>query len=310
MSATKPGPGRIPSTPLLRHFRSPPFSGDKGATWGEDRLTEAKKLLAAPHELAACFEESVEQVEREYSNYQPFYPREHVFGVWDDTKVPHGDKLRGTVDVAERLSRGSIWHVANEKNRDWLDFRYLDREIVLIRARPKPTQEPTTALRVDLLLGNARDRTPILAEVKIKKDQCALYALIQLLTQAAYAVTPSQRERLVLFGSRPEFVLREVVPDEPAPRIDLYVLLVEPPDEPPYKELLAQAVTLSKALIREPAITSRVRRIAWIKGVHEPQRSLSLHEIAVASSRLPRPAAANATGSKADDQRTLTAPSP
>lgn len=211
------------------------------------------------------------KVERVYRNNQPFHPDGHVFGVHPRTGIPHGDKLERTVDVAERLSRRDVWHVENNPR---LDFRYLDREVALTRAKPKPTQDPGTALRVDLLLANC-DRTPV-----------------QLLTQAAYAVTPSQRERLVLFGSRPEFVLREAVPGEPAPRIDLYVLLVELPNESPYGALLDQALTLSKALMRERAITSRVRRIAWIKGVDEAERSLSFHLIAVASSRRPIRAAA------------------
>jgi hypothetical protein len=47
----------------------------------------------------------------------------------------------------------------------------------------------------------------------VKRDQCA-FALIQLLTQAAYAVTPSQRERLVLFGSWPDFFLSEAMPGQ------------------------------------------------------------------------------------------------
>jgi hypothetical protein len=58
--------------------------------------------------------------------------------------------------------------------------------------------------------------------------------LIQLLTQAAYAATRSQRERLVLFGSKPEFVLNETVPGD-TPTLDLYILLAAPPQREPWR---------------------------------------------------------------------------
>ncbi len=80
---------------------------------------------------------------------------------------------------------------------------------------------------VDLFLANASDRMPILCEVKRYDDQCSLYALIQLLTQASCAATPAQRDRLVLFGSQLGFVLREAIPGKPT-ELDLYILLVEP----------------------------------------------------------------------------------
>jgi len=59
-------------------------------------------VINKPDQLAQWFDESVSKVEREYLNYQPFYPKQHVFGAWADTKIPHGDHVRGTVDVAER----------------------------------------------------------------------------------------------------------------------------------------------------------------------------------------------------------------
>jgi hypothetical protein len=225
-------------------------------------------------------------VEREYRNYQPFYPLEHTFGVWADTKIPHGAELRGTVDVAARLSEGAIWKVEGNSK---LDFRYLDREIPLARAKPKPKQDPGALLEVDLFLG-AVDRTPILSEVKIREDQCPFYALIQLLTQAAYAVTPSQRERLVLFGSQPDFVLLEAVPGELA-WLDLYVLLVDPPRGYPYDDLRIKAIELSHKLIADSSLASRIGCIAWVTGVgvDRPERGLAFEALAVAASCLRRP---------------------
>jgi hypothetical protein len=137
------------------------------------------------------------------------------------------------------------------------------------------------------------------------EDECALYALVQLLTQAAYAVTPSQRERLVLFGSRADFVLREAVPERPAPRIDLYVLLVKPPNNRTHKRLLERAIRLSKALMREDAFKSRIRRIAWINCSEASERSLRLCEVTIASLDAP-----DSTGPMAaeDDQAGSSSP--
>ncbi len=75
--------------------------------------------------------------------------------------------------------------------------------------------------------ASLRDGTACCRTV-VHGEQCSIYALIQLLTQAAYTVTRSQRERLVLFGSQPEFILSEALPGIPA-KLDLYLLLVEPP---------------------------------------------------------------------------------
>jgi hypothetical protein len=267
--------GSIPPTPLLDYFRST-FPEPRGKNWGARRLAEVRGLIDEPGRLSSLFEESVAIVEHEYRNYQPFYPGSHAFGSWADTKIPHGDQLRGTVDVAARLSTQKIWSVRDDAK---LDFRYVDREISITRAKPAPDHDPGAVLRIDLFLANARDRTPILGEVKLRSDQCAFYAFVQVLTQAAYAVTPSQRERLVLFGSRPEFVLREAVPEEPA-RVDLYVLLIEPPRRNPHDVLQEAAIKLSRKVANDQRVASRIRRIAWIEGADMPDRGLALTSVA------------------------------
>ena len=280
----QPGPERVPTTPLLTYFRSALFKGPRGKDWGAHRREAASKWIDDASQLAQLFEDSVALVEHEYQNYQPFYPARHTFGVWADKKIPHGERLRGTVDVAARLSKREVWPVATNSQ---LDFRYLDREIAITRSKPKPLQDPGVTLEVDLFLANAYDRTPILGEVKVKKDQCPFYALIQLLTQAAYAVTPSQRARLALFGSRPDFVLLEAVPGKPS-FLDLYVFLVEPPVEYPYKELREAAIELSLKLIADTRVASRIGRIAWIEGAASGS-GLALEAIKVAPSLLRLP---------------------
>jgi len=272
---TQAGAARVPQTPLLRYFRETLCKRPRGRDWGEFRISEAQRLLARPERLARLFEDSVTIVQREYRNYQPFYPKEHRFGFRGKTGVRHGDELRYTVDVAARLARRDLWTVNGDSN---LDFHYIDRELPLARARPRPVQDPGSLLEVDLFLANARDGMPILAEVKIGTDECPFYALIQLLTQAAFAVTPSQRERLVLFGSRPDFVLREAVGALPA-KTDLYVVLVNPPAKEPYRELRSIAIELGRKLIKQPRIAARIRRIAWLRAEGTSAGELAVERI-------------------------------
>ena len=283
----QPDATHIPETPILRYFRSLPYAGPKGKTWGADRIAEAERLLSNPGLLAAHFAESAATVEAEYRNYQPFYPKSHTFGTQAKTKERHGESLRYTVDVAARLASKAEaeWEVEGGAR---LGFRYLDREIEIARANPSPIAPEGAVLKVDLFLANSRDRTPILCEVKIRDDQCPLYALIQLLTQAAYAATQSQRERLVLFGSTPDFVLREALPEDP-PMLDLYVLLVEPPNKNLYKELRLLAIELGRTLIADRSVGERIGRIAWLEAQPKDEHTLTIRAIDSVQSRFRTP---------------------
>jgi hypothetical protein len=119
---------------------------------------------------------------------------------------------------------------------------------------------------------------PILCEVKLRKDQCAFYALIQLLTQATYACSPSQRERLVLFGSRPGFVLQETAHGSRG-KIDLYVMLVEPPDGSPHAAICSAAIELGARLLKDERVAARIRRLAWLKGQSDGNAGLTFEAL-------------------------------
>jgi hypothetical protein len=285
----QPGPSFIPVTPLLEYFQSALFKEARGPGWVETRTAELQRWLSDPDELATLFAESVAIFEDGYRNYQPFYPTEHRFG--DVKGVPHGTNLKSTVDVAARLARQETSAVAaGPSTHGQLDVRYLDREIELARAKPapnKPIGAVKSALVADLFLANAHDRTPILCEVKVANDQCAFYALIQLLTQATYASTRTQRERLVLFGSQPEFVLREAVPHQHA-TIDLYIMLVNPPGGPRAR-ICELAIELSNQLLDNERVAARIGRIAWLEGRDDGNRGLSLRAISAKTSQNRRP---------------------
>jgi hypothetical protein len=67
-----------------------------------------------------------------------------------------------------------------------LDFHYVAREISpgRVMVRGKPVQQ-LQSISMDVLLVNANDRTPIVAEVKLKSDESAELALVQALPAAA-----------------------------------------------------------------------------------------------------------------------------
>jgi hypothetical protein len=273
-----PGPHEVPPTPMLECLRSPLFKGPKGdEMWVERRLARAEEWLAND-ELETRFAKSV-RLMATYRNHQPFY----------DTRKPtietRGKTLKKTIDVAARLYRPksgrTIWKV--EGNRQ-LDFRFLDREIQIVRTKPGPDVPAAGSLVIDLVLANAHDRMPILCEMKLHEDQSPIYALVQLLTQASYAATVAQRERLVLFGSRPDFVLREAPAGEYA-TIDLYVMLVETPSEPPFDSLRSRAIKLSKKLLDDDRVGERIGRISWIEGRNQGRDGLTFSSLASFNSR-------------------------
>ena len=71
---------------------------------------------------------------------------------------------------------------------DALDFYYVDRELSPLRTANKDA--PRRSL--DLLLANAHDQTPIFAELKIRGDKLAYFALIQVLMLALEFVVPAK----------------------------------------------------------------------------------------------------------------------
>jgi hypothetical protein len=269
----------IPTTQMLKYLQGPPFTGRQGppAVWGPKYLKATTTLLENPEWLLAAFDASVTEFAQAYRNYQPFRPVEKHFGVWRDTKIPHGQSLRGTTDVAHRLAEKPRWDVEGGPG---LSFRYLDREIVIAHAKPRPNpSNPTRAsLRVDLILGNEKTRAPILCEVKVKNDKNAFYALIQLLTQASYAVSSSQRERLVLYASQRDFILKQALPGQPA-TIDLYVMLVEQPTDEWRRKILKKSIALSRKLTKDERVRSRIGKIAWIEGQDHESQGLTLRAL-------------------------------
>ena len=245
----------VPHTELAEYF-------DKLPTSRSDRLARALELVAAPDQLPGMFVRSRERF-AEWQSDEPFYPKPRTLS------VEHGRELSRTEDVQARLA--GRWHVEGDEQ---LDFVYLDRELLL--ARNTVGDKVERGIEVDLLLANANNRTPILAEIKISKpgsmntDKDPFYALVQLLAAAAQAASTSQLERLRKH-LRPEFPILNMS------QLDLYIFAVNETRATHWQELRDCTEKLVRSLMGEVEVSNWIRRIALIRVFDEkPSRSLRI----------------------------------
>ena len=218
----------------------------------------AQALAPYPRKLAQLFDESVRMFDAFHN------PDEGFTGDTDGRRQDRApeDPREATSDVEVSVllkerheNRGVVEGARN------LDFIVVEREVVPERA----TGTAMRGRRIDWLAMNAHDRTPILAEIKVRNDNNPFYALIQLLLYAATLSTGSQQTRL-----RRHFPALKELPEPPsddsrtAPaRFDLYIVLVDLPAQlQPFLEL---ARTTAQALVREPLIASKIRRVACLR---------------------------------------------
>jgi hypothetical protein len=148
---------------------------------------------------------------------------------------------------------------------------YVDRELLIQRTTSPAEWEDGThnrgGVRLDVLLAYAANRTPIVGELKLPGDMDPFFALIQALACAAHLATPNQYERMRCHlhrGRLPEL--------SAAPRLDVCVLFVDPPDYDPAQppkgrympDLKTAAETLAPKLVAEDALAETVRRVAGL----------------------------------------------
>ncbi len=148
---------------------------------------------------------------------------------------------------------------------------YVDREL-LVQRTTSPAQwadgrRNIGGLRLDVLLADSTDRTPIVGELKLPGDMDPFFALVQALACAAHLATSHQYERMRRHlgrGSFPEQIT--------APPFDIWVLFVNAPGyqsgQPPKGKFMADlqsaAETLAPRLLAQDATRSSLRRIAGL----------------------------------------------
>jgi hypothetical protein len=260
----------IPITPLMRRYQQLRTVGQ------HERLTEARRLLEHPEELAAEFSASVQHFSAYRNVNEHFYDANAA-----KRRAQHepGATLKRTNDLVLRLQAlapGTGVHPVDSSDRlqaddglcdvpaDDLAYEYADRELLTQRTTsPARWEDGTTnrgGVRLDVLLANLNDRMPIAAEVKVGRDMDPFFALVQALACAAHLATPNQYERLRRHVFRGRF-------PEPAgaPRLDVYLLFVDSSTHGSYMGHLTNAAPeLAKRLLVLDEVAQSVRRIAGL----------------------------------------------
>lgn len=238
---------------------------DKGKTSDRtptDRyLAAARRLLDEPLELVEAFRSSVEETTDYFARHDP--GDERLYGAErEGLRQPPGLESTAAVGALMEQHGRKRWDVLGD---DSLSFYYIDRELLVTQAKglARPTSEETASLRLDLLLANASDGLPIIAELKVTSperespDKNPFFALIQALACASYLLPPPQMARL----RRHDRGRRLKVDDG---RVDVYVITVrEPPASKPWFELRDAAERLSAATIEDLGLW--IRTIAFIE---------------------------------------------
>ncbi len=205
-----------------------------------------------PSPLVSRFLSSVETVQSRVRINEPFYEtmRKDLSGC-----CPPAEQIRSTIEFAGCLSEKSLWSVDGD---DALAFRYVDREISPTRTLDRQARHSRRSL--DLLLANSRDQLPVLAELKIRSDKPAYYALVQLLMLAAEFQSDPQRDRLT--AHRGAEGLRW--PRE-GPFFDLYLVAFEAPSVGKYRARQLDATAkISEGLILRSQLARHVRRVVYL----------------------------------------------
>jgi hypothetical protein len=263
------GVSTTPLTELLGYYR---WLNERGNGGLRAHLTLAQQLARDPANLAEKFTRSLAQFER-YSNPTQFFHEGELFpgeiaaagkpiarACALVPPAPPPARISHTVDFARWVHATGTCGVAGVPE---LTFGYIDRELDCLRTSPGQSLEDgkpsKRAIVLDLLLENRMDSTPIVAELKIRNDQDALYGFIQCLCAAAHLVTPSQRERL-----RNVYGLTSILRNN-GPYLDLYVIFFEPEVKGLWPSVLTETLAVRDGIMNYAPITNVIRRIEFLK---------------------------------------------
>ena len=192
-----------------------------------------------------------------YDNQQEAFHNRGVEG------VPTKDRRKST-KLADQLAV-ALYDQKVVKLNQGLSFAYVDYDVSPFRTTGAAAFESgissTKSGRggVDVLLVNSNDGVPIVGEVKAEIDTTPLLALIQAMTYAVEFATPNQRQRLQLaYPNRFRF------PTD-GPSVDVYILLVRPPDNQEDRDFLALIDGLSRKLMQCDFVPTVIRRIVCVE---------------------------------------------
>jgi hypothetical protein len=264
----------IPVTPIWRRYQDLRTSAQR------DRLKEAQWLLQYPEVLANEFAESVMHFASYANSEEAFYPPERAKRRYDEgginrtndlvLRLEHQQRLAPT-DAPNRMNKHDAGTTVTDVPARLLACDYVDRELLVQRTTSPARWEDGSSngggLRLDVLLADSADRTPIVGELKLPGDMDPFFALVQALACAAHLATRPQYERMRRHLTRGKF------PDlTAAPRLDVWVLFLEAPAHRPGQSpkgrymanLQSAAEALAPLLLAQDAIQHSVRRIAGL----------------------------------------------
>ncbi len=157
--------------------------------------------------LAYRYKKSTEALERREPLDEQFYSSSRTDPA---SRLTPCDKIGSTIEFAAQICDGEPREVIGAES---LSFRYVDRELFALRTTGEHRAE---SRKLDLLLANSGDGTPVLAELKIRDDKPAYFALVQLLMHAAEFLAEGQRTRLGAHAPAPGGIT--IAPDGPVRR--------------------------------------------------------------------------------------------
>lgn len=217
----------------------------------QERTALAEAHAEDPRNLRDRFVASVEAVAERPPTVERFHDSRRKAPPFPPTPPA---KLTRTIEFPSHLCDGRPRAV---RGGAALRFRYVDREIFPARTKGGTRAAPR---RLDLLLVNDIDSTPIFGELKIGSDKDAYFALVQALMHAAEFQSASQLARLRSRFSDASFVW----PDD-GPFADIYVIAFKSPYRGKYrKRLLDASEKISEHLVEHEAFSRYIRRIAYI----------------------------------------------
>lgn len=239
----------IPYTPIVELYKEL-----KGAPQRE-RLHRAEEFVDDPKSLAHCFARSVQAFGRYSNTEERFYPKRRP-------EYTGRAGLGSTRELAALLEHGPATHQVGRGSD--LAFRYVDRELVIARTTGADRYDDehhsraTTGVRADLLLQNASDRRPVIAEVKIGTDKDPFVGLIQGLACASQLATDTQMARLHRWSDEVQWADDHLV--------HVYVVLAGLPKRSTYwPDLFDCAAELVDALISDRAVQKSLAGIACLE---------------------------------------------
>lgn len=222
-------------------------------------------------DISAKFQETVIAVQN-VRGRGPFYPAGTRTALFDlaESRGPLGDGLKDTEHVQALLWSPPRWEV---EGRPDLNFLFVARELnpgsAVDMGKRSWVIDEDCRVSADLLLMNIADRTPIVAEIKVGGDENADYALVQALAAAAQLTPAPQRDRLRVQYS--DYFGREV-PE----RLDVYIIVTQPPPRGTRPKLLDRALAHAAELMDSKRLNQWVRQIVFLEAKAEAGE-LKLH---------------------------------